>query len=166
MDYYTKEFKQKIQMQIFEEYPAEAMGDQEWPFRHTRFKFCAEVLQGRFRIEEDNIIVTKYGKIPLDNIPELEFVWYRLPKQEVLSIDLNTYKAWIVSKRKRKYPVRIGCTANIEDVQFHLEMGITVWAYVIPDKHFEIYDFEIEEPKREEKEDRGAIIRGIIEMFG
>lgn len=150
MDYYTQNFKQKIQMQICEEYPAKAMGEQEWPFRHELFQFCSEVLQGKFRIEEGNIIITKYGKIPLTHMPELEFHWYKLPKQEVLDVDLNIYKAWISSKKGRKYPVNIGKNANVEDVQFHLEMNIPVWAYVIPDKHFEIYDFEIEEPEKEE----------------
>ena len=166
MDFYTTEFKQKVQIEISSQYPAEEMGDQEWPFRRKMHKFNVEVLNGNFRIEDENIIVTKYGKIPLENMSEPEIIWHKLPQQQVIDIDLNTYKAWLVSRKGRKYPVRIRNTANVEDVQLHLEMGITVWAYCNPLKGFEIYDFRIEEPEREEKEDNGAILRGIIEMFG
>jgi hypothetical protein len=159
-NYYKQSFCQKVQAQIVTEYPAEAMGDLEWDFRHQMFDVFKEILHGRFRIEDQHIIVTKYGKIPLEEMPEIEYYWYKLPKQEVININRILNTAWLVSKKKRKYPADI--SADITEKEFNevieaLVAKQLVWAYVLPEEEFRIMKFEVEEeidPEEEEEDER------------
>lgn len=161
-DYYKEEFKQKVQIQVCEEYPAEEYGEKEWEFRHARHKILEDILDGKFQIEEGHIISTQHGKIPLDNMPRPEYIWHKLPKQEVIGVNLKTLQVWLVSKKKRKYPVELA--DEIKDYELLLKLheqvkaGKLIWAYINPNNNFEIHGLQEEEEETEEIEPEGTMM--------
>jgi len=121
-----------------------------------------ELTNGYFEIKDNEIHLTRYdGILPIENMPEIIYNWGTLPRYPVIELRDYGNNALLKSFNggQFKAPIFKGC--SIADVEFNLEMGCKVWAYVDKFNHYNIVHFEIEDIQHSTHE-----IVGITEFPG
>jgi len=121
-----------------------------------------ELTNGYFEIKDNEIHLTRYeGILPIENMPEPVYNWATLPQYPVIELRDYGRNALLRSYNGGQFKAPISGGCSTEDIEFNLEMGNKVTAYVDKFNHYSIVHFEVEEIQHSAPE-----IGGITEFPG